>query len=97
MWLEGVEKYGMDWINAAHGGATIAQDPDVVNIPGQLDYDYLEGRTIDYVIIEGGINDAARNSNSAAIGVVGSVVGNSEQWTFGRLKISLQSDDLWVV
>lgn len=59
-------KYGMDWINAAHGGATIAQDPDVVNIPGQLDYDYLEGRTIDYVIIEGGINDAARNSNSAA-------------------------------
>ena len=59
-------KYDMDWINAAHGGATIAQDPDVVNIPGQLDYDYLEGRTIDYVIIEGGINDAARNSNSAA-------------------------------
>ena len=78
--------YAMDWINASRGGATVARHPDsgIPQISDQLDYGYVGGRTIDYVIIEGGINDALRHQENEAACPLGAISESTDPEDFDQ-------------
>ena len=78
--------YAMDWINASRGGATVARHPDsgIPQISDQLDYGYVGGRTIDYVIIEGGINDALRHQENEAACPLGAISESTDLEDFDQ-------------
>ncbi len=57
------EKNDMEWINASHSGATLAQNTvGIPTIEEQLNLDCLQNKDLDYIITEGGINDAMKNA-----------------------------------
>ena len=54
------EKNEMDWLNVSVGGATIAESPATI-IENELNAPCVESKDWDYIIVEGGINDAMKN------------------------------------
>lgn len=55
-------KYGMEWVNNSRSGATFAEDAD--NLTNETIVEQIEikgDKSFDYVIIEGGVNDASAN------------------------------------
>ena len=57
------EKNEMDWLNVSVGGATIAESPATI-IENELNAPCVESKDWDYIIVEGGINDAMKNTET---------------------------------
>ena len=57
------EKNEMDWLNVSIGGATIAESPATI-IENELNAPCVESKDWDYIIVEGGINDAMKNTET---------------------------------
>ena len=57
------EKNEMDWLNVSVGGATIAERPATI-IENELNAPCVESKDWDYIIVEGGINDAMKNTET---------------------------------
>lgn len=72
-------KYSMDWINTSQGGATIARHPEEVpKIGDQLDSGDLAGKAVDYIVLEGGINDAMCNEDNPLACPVGEISDSAD-------------------
>ena len=57
------EKNEMDWLNVSVGSATIAESPATI-IENELNAPCVESKDWDYIIVEGGINDAMKNTET---------------------------------
>lgn len=58
--------YGMEWINEGHGGATFSTGAGVPSILEQITR-YDSSRNLDYIVLQGGVNDVMRNVPLGAI------------------------------
>ncbi len=52
-------KYGMDWVNNSQGGITLARN-DSNSVLTKIEAPQIQEKNFDYVIMEGGVNDALK-------------------------------------